>query len=452
MIESHPVAPSSVIRRYLALLVVLGAVTHFAGLTSPRQVVFDEVTFGQYVKAYCCTGERFFDIHPPHGKLLIALAAKVGGFDRSFTFEKIGQPYGNAPVLALRFVPALMGTLMPLIFFLFLRELKASPPVALIGGLLVALDNGLLVETRLLLIDGILIASTFGALVCFLAAQRYGGRGWRLVAAGLLAGLATGTKLTGLAAPGLMMLCLAFGLGIVKAPLADRARQALVVIAAALAVYVAGWVVHWMLLPNPGPGDAFYPTTGRIVTDLITAQRTMLSQNMSLTATHPDASPPWTWPLMKVAPYYWQGEGSAIYMLGNPLVWWGASLVFFGLMIQFAVMRPLGTRLLPPVNIEPRVWVPLAGYGLSFLPLLRVTRVLFLYHYLTPLLFSLAFVLLWLDRSGWAMPGGITRQRTSYVVVIGLAVVAFLAVSPLTYGFSVGGYDEWLVSVIRSWR
>jgi hypothetical protein len=93
------------------------------------------------------------------------------------------------------------------------------------------------------------------------------------------------------------------------------------------------------------------------------------------------------------------------------------------------------------VNAEPRVWVPLAGYAIAFVPLLPVTRVLFLYHYLTPLLFSLAFVLLWLDRSGWAQPGGLMRQRTSYVVVIGLAVIGFVLVSPLTYGFSVGGYE-----------
>lgn len=401
MIKSRTVTAPSSIRRPLAFLLVVGALTHFAGLASPRQVVFDEVTFGQYAQAYCCTGERFLDVHPPHGKLAIALAAKIGGFDRSFTFEKIGQPYGDQPVFALRFVPALMGTLLPLLFFLLLRELKASPPIALIGGLLVALDNGLLVETRFLLVDGMLVASTLGALVCFLAAQRHGGRGWPLLAAGLLAGLAAGTKLTGLAAPGLMLFCLAFGLGVVQAPIPNRVRQALVLAAAAIVVYLAGWVVHWMLLTNPGPGDAFYPTTGRIVTDLIAAQRTMLSANLNLTATHPDASAPWTWPLMKVVPYFWQGDGSAIYMIGNPVVWWGTSLVFFALLIQFVVMRPLGTRLLPPVNTAPRVWMPLAGFGLSFLPLLRVTRVLFLYHYLTPLLFSLAFVLLWsIDPAG----------------------------------------------------
>jgi hypothetical protein len=88
------------------------------GLSSPRQVVFDEVTFGKFVQAYCCTGERFFDIHPPIGKLLIAAAAKLGGLSSSFQFETIGQSYGTEPVWALRLVPALMGTLISVDFFL----------------------------------------------------------------------------------------------------------------------------------------------------------------------------------------------------------------------------------------------------------------------------------------------------------------------------------------------
>jgi dolichyl-phosphate-mannose--protein O-mannosyl transferase len=209
----------------------------------------------------------------------------------------------------------------------------------------VALDNGLLVETRVLLVDGILIAATLGSLVCFVAAQRSGGW-WTLVGAGLLAGLATGTKLTGLVAPGLILLCLAVGLGVVTAPFGNRARQGLVVVGAALLVYVAGWVAHWLLLPNAGPGDAFYPTTGRIVADLMAPQREMLSANMSLAATHPDASAPWTWPLMKVVPYFWQGDSASIYMMGNPVVWWGTGLVFFSLLIQMVVMRPLGVA--PP--------------------------------------------------------------------------------------------------------
>ena len=441
------------IRGHAAILLLVGGLLHFAGLSYPREVVFDEATFGNYVAAYCCTGQHTFDVHPPHGKLLIALGAKLGGFDGSFTFDHIGQSYGDQPVFALRFMPALAGTLIPFVFFLFLRELRASPPIAFLGGLLVALDNALLTDTRIIVFDGILVAATFGALACFLAAQRQPARiGWRLILAGLLAGLALGTKTTGLAALSLMGVCLVFGLGVVRATIGARIRQAVVLGLSAALIYVAGWVVHWVVLPNPGPGDAFYTTTGHMVPDLLTAHRTMIEQNIALNATHPDASRPWTWPFMKVTPYLWQGANASIYMVGNPVVWWGTALIFIAVLVQLAVMGPLGSRPPPPVHAEPRIWVPLAGYAIAFVPLLPVTRVLFLYHYWTPLLFSLAFVLLWLDRSGWARPGGLTQQRTSYVVVVALAVIGFILVSPLTYGFSVGGYDEWLAGVIRSWR
>jgi len=451
MIKSRPVTTTAGVRRPLALLLLLGALTHFSGLSHPRQVVFDEATFGNYVSAYCCTGERIFDVHPPHGKLLIALAARLGGF-HGFVFDHIGLPYGDQPVFALRFMPALMGTLIPALFFLLLRELRASPRIALLGGLLVALDNAMLAETRIIVFDGILVAATLGALVCFLAAQRYRGAGWRLVAAGALTGLAIGTKTTGLSVVGLIGVCLVFGLGVVSGPMRSRVRQGLVMSAAALTIYIAGWVAHWVLLSNPGPGDAFYATTGHIVDDLITAHRTMLEQNVSLSATHPDASRPWTWVFMKVVPYFWQGEGASIYMVGNPVVWWGSAVLFFGILVQLVVMRPFGVRLPPPVNPRPLPWIALVGYAIAFVPFFPITRVLFLYHYLTPLLFSLAFVLLWLDRLGWGAPDGPRPQRVSYAVVIALAVAGFVLVSPLTYGFSVGGYDEWLAGFVRSWR
>jgi len=96
--------------------------------------------------------------------------------------------------------------------------------------------------------------------------------------------------------------------------------------------------------------------------------------------------------------------------------------------------------------------VPLAGYIIAFAPLFRVTRVLFLYHYLTPLVFSAAFVLLSLDRIGWTRPGGLREQRASYKGAIIAAIVLFVLFSPVTYGFSVGQYDERLAAFIRSWR
>ena len=441
------------VRRALLVLAAIGAVTHFSALTHPRQVVFDEATFGKYVSAYCCTGERIFDVHPPHGKLLIAAAARLGGFDGQFGFDQIGQPYGETPVAALRVVPALAGTLIAPLFMLLLLELGGSFAIALLGGLLLALDNALLLETRIIVWDGLLVASTIGALVCFFAAERHStGTGWRLAAAGALAGLAVGCKLTGLAAPALMAVCLAFGLGGVNGGLHRRAGHAAILAAAASVVYLAGWIAHWLLLTEPGAADSFYTTTGSFIDDLIAAHRAMFRENVALAATHPDASAPWTWPWMKVAPYFWQGQGASIYLVGNPIVWWGTTLAFLSLVIQAALLRPLGVPLPAAVTSRPRPWLALTGYIVAFAPLLPVGRVLFLYHYLTPLVFSLAFVLLWLDRAGWTRDAGVRDQRRSYFVVIAATVIGFLAVSPLTYGFSAGSYDEWLAAVVRSWR
>ena len=103
-------------------------------------------------------------------------------------------------------------------------------------------------------------------------------------------------------------------------------RHGLIVLAVAVAVYAAGWLAHALILQRPGPADGFYASTGGVVHDILAAHSAMLRENARLTASHPDASAPWTWPLMKVAPYFWQGTRSSIYLVGNPVIWWGSSL------------------------------------------------------------------------------------------------------------------------------
>src|SRR5688572_26002849 len=90
----------------LMSLLAVAAATHLIGLGQPREVVFDEVHFGKFVSAYCCTGQRFFDIHPPHAKLLIAGAVKVSGYTGNLSFEHIGQSYGDSSPIPWRIVPA----------------------------------------------------------------------------------------------------------------------------------------------------------------------------------------------------------------------------------------------------------------------------------------------------------------------------------------------------------
>lgn len=435
-----------------ACLVGASGLLHFSYLASPRQVIFDEVHFGKFVSAYCCTGERVFDIHPPHAKLLIAGAVRVASYDGTFDFDHIGEAYPDTmPVAAFRFIPALCGTVLPLLIFMLLRQMGVSPRFAFLGGLAVVLDNALLVQTRLIALDGILLVATFGAVSAALAAQtsrRADGRvGW-WVLSGLLSGLALGVKFTGLVALAIVLLMVARTWW--QNPVGRVCRKvlgttALVVVSVAL-VYVGGWYVHFSLLKAPGSGDVWQIPTGNFWPDLITIHQQMLSANYNLSGTHPYSSAWWTWPLMMRPVFYWQAGGGLIYFLGNPALWWGILAALMGIIGMLFGNQAARGRAREWLGLYG--WLPVAGYLISYAPLINVPRVLFLYHYATPLLFSLLALVGVLDRVVVE-----ERQRTRLVTVaVLMLIVGFLLFAPLTYGWALSPALQQSLFWLPSWR
>ena len=82
-----------------------------------------------------------------------------------------------------------------------------------------------------------------------------------------------------------------------------------------------------------------------------------------------------------------------------------------------------------------------------------VPRPLFLYHYLTPLLFGLCVVLLWLDHVGWTRPGGWSNQRASFHAATAALALGFVAISPFTFAFvNAPAYQEFLFGLFPRWR
>ncbi|PIT98511.1 MAG: hypothetical protein COT71_00225 [Candidatus Andersenbacteria bacterium CG10_big_fil_rev_8_21_14_0_10_54_11] len=466
-------------RRWLLLLLFFGIAFHVPGLVYPREVVFDEVHFGKFVTAYCCTHERFFDIHPPHAKLLIAATAYLAGYRGGVPFEHIGQPYGPVSPLPLRLFPALMGIVLPLVIYWLIRELGGGAGAAFFGGTLVTLDTAVLVQTRIIALDGLLLTALFGSLAAYMAAERcllQRARGWIrwMVLAGAMAGLAAGTKFTGLVAAGLLGVVL---IGTLPLRPASRWVSAVAAVtASALAVYAAGWALHFVLLPLPGDGDAWgvpnfsgAPLPISFVREVWKLHEVMLSANTGLAATHPNASAWYTWPFMAEPVFYWQhgpmapGRAGVIYFIGNPAVWWGVSFMFlaavFSVLLTWADWLRLAAR--RGVRAASRgarrlfnepLFLLLVGFALSLVPLTGVHRVLFLYHYLTPLLFSLLFVVLWLERVGWIQPGGVRVQSRWYVLVLFSTAAFFIFFSPLAYGWAVPA--EWLNHLywLSGWR
>ncbi|VDI05397.1 dolichyl-phosphate-mannose-protein mannosyltransferase [Mytilus galloprovincialis] len=139
------------------LLVILSVATRLWRLGFPRAVVFDELHFAKYASLYL---QRifFFDSHPPLGKMLLALAGGYSGFEGDINFDRIGAEFSpQFPVYQLRLPPAVMGSLVVPLIYQICVELKMSRWSALLAGMFVLLDNALLVQSRFMLMEGMLL-------------------------------------------------------------------------------------------------------------------------------------------------------------------------------------------------------------------------------------------------------------------------------------------------------
>lgn len=129
--------------------------------------------YGKYVSMYM-KNTFFFDAHPPLGKQLVALAAYLGGFDGQFKFDRIGSAYPESvPLTALRFVPALFGSLLiPTVYHLML-EMGLSEWTSIFAALLCLFDNALLTQSRFILMDSMLLFFAMFGILCVLKLQKH---------------------------------------------------------------------------------------------------------------------------------------------------------------------------------------------------------------------------------------------------------------------------------------
>lgn len=151
------------------ILVGLSFGTRMWRLTTPKHVIFDEVHFGQFTNFFM-QNKFFFDFHPPLGKLMFALTAYFSGYDGQFAFADIGQDLGEYEQLVwnLRFVSALLGSLVVPIVYEIIIDLGCSHWAAALGGFLATFDNMLIVHSRLVMLDGPLLFFTTASLLCYL--------------------------------------------------------------------------------------------------------------------------------------------------------------------------------------------------------------------------------------------------------------------------------------------
>ncbi len=415
--------------------------TRFFFFNYPAEVVFDEVHFGNFVRAYF-THENYFDIHPPLGKLLIAGAAKIGGAEISSSeLGAIGQNYNPRNLFALRFLPAFAGALFVVLVYLFVLRFTNSGIAALTAGLMILFDSALIVQSRFALLDIFLLFFGFLSLYLLLISERFSkNKKWLAIfLSGISLGAAYSIKWTGLS----MILMLGI-LGLYQLHKnknwKEFALKAIIAGTASFLVYLLSFAIHFSLLTKPGPGDAFLSPnfqSKNFPAKFYELNEKMYFYNASITTKHPFQSKWNQWPLAQKSIFYWQKtpvdpeNKKEIWLAGNLVVWiLGIISVILGvimILIKSIFRKPKDFSFFIPSFL-------VAGWLANFLPFSLITRPLFLYTYFFALVFS---VILFAYLFSYALSKFFVSQKKKVAAVLFLSlliILYFLITANLTYG------------------
>lgn len=442
-----------------ASIVLISLLTHLAFFGNPAEVVFDEVHFGKFMTFYF-SGQYYYDIHPPLGKMLYALLGWLAGIDPSFTFTAIGNHFPDHTYLVLRALPTFAGVLLPIVIWGLARELGIGLWGAWLAAVLAALDNALVAQSRFILLDSFLLIFGFTALWAWARYRRLGKLPW-LVAAAVFGGLAMSIKWTGIGFLGVIGLMEAGKFA--REPNRAQAAKLGMLAVLPLLVYYLGFAVHFALLPKSGPGDAFMTAPFQKTLEgnkqpdwvqpmgplgkFVELNREMWRVNATITAGHQYASKWYGWPFMFRPIYYWtakEGDDIArIYLFGNPLVWWATAWAMAFLLINLPARLP--RYLAGDIGeSEGRGLILALAFIVNFVPFMFIGRIMFLYHYLPALCIALLVLGNYVD--------GFRRSRELAWGLAGAAAIAFVYFAPLTYGLALDSpaYESrvWM----ESWR
>ncbi|KAG6331057.1 hypothetical protein ID866_8031 [Astraeus odoratus] len=257
--------------KLLVVVLIVATLVRLFRISQPGSVVFDEVHFGKFAGRYIKT-RYFVDVHPPLAKLLITAAAFLCGFDGDFDFKDIGKDFVNTPYVAMRLVPAVLGVATIPVAYLTLRALDCKASTALLASLFLTFENGLITQSRHILLDSPLVF--FTALTIFLFVgfsnedrhRPFSEWWWAwLVLTGLSLGAVVSCKWVGLFTITTVGVCTILRLWLLLGDTHVSIRtwtrhffaRTLCLILVPILFYMTMFEIHFMILGSSGDGDAF---------------------------------------------------------------------------------------------------------------------------------------------------------------------------------------------------
>lgn len=456
---------------YSFLILAFSFFTYFVKYNYPPAVFWDENYHIASAQKYI-DGVMFMEVHPPLGKMFIALGESIiqpnKNLDtRKFTetdyIKDFPQGYSFAGV---RLFPAFFAWLSAIVFFFILYFLSKNPHLSAIFSSLYIFENALIVHSRGAMLEGshlffILLAILYWS---YLISKKVKIKNISYLILGLFVGLSVMVKATG---------AITFLLFLFLFVYDNRGRfqdwhknifslfkifsvKLIVVIVGISAVFFPVWYIHFSLGKNV-TSDKFYSASKEyknIIANGGTANPmnffVMLRDNLKYMANYnkgvprldvckPDenGSYPMVWPLGdKSINYRWEKSDDGVrylYLQSNPIIWLSALI---GVILSFVLIVSKFIYKLEVKNKKIFYFlICFTAMYVSYMAImLQIGRVMYLYHYFIPLIFS--FIMLFLVFNYIASEHLANRKKTVYkfLTLFVLTIIAsYQFYSPLTY-------------------
>ncbi|ODQ64299.1 PMT-domain-containing protein [Nadsonia fulvescens var. elongata DSM 6958] len=243
--------------------------TRLHGIGRSTVVTWDEAHFGKF-GSYYITGEYYFDVHPPLGKMLCGLSGWIANFNGTFNFESGHQYPEDVDFVTMRTFNAWFNILCVPVAYFTAKELKFKLPAVWFITLMMLLEHSYIVLGKFILLDSMLALFTFTTLYCLakfhnLQNQSFTAKWWTWsTLLGLSIGCVCSVKMVGLfitAVVGVYTVAdLWIKFGDVKMPYKTYAlhwiSRIMSLIVIPLLVFLLCFKIHFALLYRTGTGDS----------------------------------------------------------------------------------------------------------------------------------------------------------------------------------------------------